>query len=59
VEGIESDSEAITKDIMALAVYSNQSYGQVYDMTPKERKLLADVLKEKADAEEKAIKSSR
>jgi hypothetical protein len=59
VEGIESDSEAITKDIMALAVYSNQPYGEIYDMSPRERRLLAKVLEEKAKAEEKAIKSSR
>jgi len=58
VEGIESNSKAIMKDIMALSVYSNQPYGEIYEMSPQERKVLAEVLKEKADAEAKAIKSA-
>lgn len=58
IGSIEKDSEAITKDILSLAVYSNQPYSEVYEMTPTERKVLAEVLKERARAEEDAIKSS-
>lgn len=58
VESIESESEAITKDVIALAVYSAQPYSEIYDMSPKERQVLAKVLKERAEAEEKAIKSA-
>jgi hypothetical protein len=59
VESIESDSEAITKDVIALAVYSNQPYSEIYNMDPRERKALAEVLKERAEAEERAIKGNR
>ena len=44
---------------MALAIYSNQPYSEVFQMAPKERKALSDVLKERSEAEAKAIKAAR
>jgi diadenosine tetraphosphate (Ap4A) HIT family hydrolase len=44
---------------MALAIYSNQPYSEIYQMAPKERKALANVLEEKANAEKKAMQAHR
>lgn len=44
---LEEESKAITEDIIGLAVYSGQSYDQMWNITHEERKIFLKVLKEK------------
>jgi 2-hydroxy-3-keto-5-methylthiopentenyl-1-phosphate phosphatase len=44
---LEEESKAITEDIIGLAIYSGQSYDQMWNITHEERKIFLKVLKEK------------
>ena len=48
---LEEESKAITEDIIGLAVYSGQSYDQMWNITHDERKIFLKVLKEKISLE--------
>jgi len=48
---LEEESKAITEDIIGLAVYSGQSYDQMWNITQEERKIFLKVLKEKISLE--------
>lgn len=44
---------------MTLAIVSNMSYDSIIEMSNDERNALADALKARAEAEEKAYKSAK
>lgn len=46
-------------DLMTLAIISNMSYDSIVEMSVDERQALAEALKLKAEAEEKAYKSAK
>lgn len=52
---LEKESKAITEDIITLAVYSNQSYEQMWYLSYEERSIFTRILKDKINLE-KGIK---
>ena len=44
---LESESKAITEDIVTLTIYSGQSYEQMWNISYDERQLFVKVLKDK------------
>jgi hypothetical protein len=52
---LENESKAITEDIITLAVYSNQSYEQMWYLSYEERSIFTRILKDKINLE-KGIK---
>jgi hypothetical protein len=44
---LESESKAITEDIVTIAVYSGQSYDQVWHLSSEEKDVFVKVLKDK------------
>ena len=53
---LEKESKAITEDIITLAVYSNQSYEQMWYLSYEERSIFTRILKDKINLE-KGIKT--
>lgn len=51
VDKYKSEADMITKTLMTLAVVSNIDYDTLLDMTPNERNILVEVIKEKRKAE--------
>lgn len=47
LNNLENESKAIIEDIVTLAVYSNQSYDQMWNISYDEKKIFLKVLKEK------------
>ena len=47
LKSLEQESKAITEDIVTLTVYSNQSYDQMWNLSPEEKEMFVKVLKQK------------
>ena len=47
LKDLETESKAITEDVVTIAVYSNQSYDQIWNLNSEEREIFVKVLKEK------------
>ena len=44
---LESESKAITEDVVTLTIYSGQSYEQMWNISFEERQLFVKILKDK------------
>lgn len=44
---LESESKAITEDVVTLTIYSGQSYEQMWNISYDERQLFVKILKDK------------
>jgi len=51
LRSLEDESKAIIEDIVGLAVYSNQDYDQMWNITAEERRIFLKVLKDKISLE--------
>jgi hypothetical protein len=47
LNGLEKESKAIIEDIATLAIYSGQSYDQLWQLSHDERKIFVKILKDK------------
>lgn len=47
LNNLEAETKAIIEDIATLAIYSGQSYDQLWQLTTDERKIFAKILKDK------------
>jgi hypothetical protein len=47
LKSLDQESKAIIEDIATLALYSNQSYNELWHMTYEERKIFSSVLQTK------------
>lgn len=47
LNSLEAETKAIIEDIVTLAVYSNQSYDQMWNISYDEKKIFLKVLREK------------
>lgn len=47
LKNLEQESKAITEDIITLTVYSNQSYDQMWNISPEEKEMFVKILKQK------------
>jgi hypothetical protein len=47
LNSLETETKAIIEDIATLAIYSGQSYDQLWNLTADERKIFANILKDK------------
>lgn len=55
LKGLEDESKAITEDIITLTIYSNQSYDQMWNISPEEKEMFVKILKQKINLD-KGIK---
>lgn len=55
LKSLEEESKAITEDVVTIAVYSGQSYDQVWHLSYEEKDLFVKVLKQKINLD-KGIK---
>jgi len=53
--GLEKESKALIEDIATLAIYSNQSYDSLWNLTLDERVIFTKIIKDKISLE-KGIK---
>lgn len=47
LDSLEKESEAIIEDIATLAIYSGQSYDQIWALSYDERKIFLKILRDK------------
>jgi len=47
LNSLEKESKAIIEDIATLAIYSGQSYGDLWNLSAEERKIFVKILKDK------------
>jgi hypothetical protein len=47
LKSLEAESKAIIEDVATLAIYSGQSYDQLWNMSYDEKKIFLKILKEK------------
>ena len=47
LKSLENESKAIIEDIATLALYGNQSYNEIWNMTYEEREIFSKVLQTK------------
>jgi len=47
LKSLEQDTKAIIEDIASLAIYSGQSYNDLWNLTYDERKIFTNILKDK------------
>jgi len=47
LDSLEKESKAITEDIVTMAVYSGQSYNDLWNLSFEEKKIFLKVLKDK------------
>ncbi len=47
LKSLEAESNAIIEDVATLAIYSGQSYDQLWNMSYDEKKIFLKILKEK------------
>jgi len=47
LNSLEAETKALIEDIVTLAVYSNQSYDQMWNISYDEKKIFLKVLREK------------
>jgi len=47
LNSLEKESKAIIEDVATLAIYGNQSYDQIWNMTHDEKTIFTKVLREK------------
>jgi hypothetical protein len=47
LKSLEEESKAIIQDIATLAIYSNQSYNDMWNISPEEKDIFVKILKDK------------
>lgn len=47
LKSLEAETKAITEDVATLAIYSGQSYNQMWNITHEEKRIFLKILKEK------------
>lgn len=57
LDSLDKESKAIIEDVVTIAVYSGQSYDQLWNITPDERNIFVKVLKDKINLD-RGIKPS-
>ncbi len=58
LDNLDKESKALIEDIATLAIYSGQSYEQVWNLTHEEKRIFLKVLKEKISID-KGIKPTQ
>jgi hypothetical protein len=58
LNNLDKESKALIEDIATLAIYSGQSYEQVWNLTHEEKRIFLKVLKEKISID-KGIKPTQ
>jgi hypothetical protein len=58
LSNLDKESKALIEDIATLAIYSGQSYEQVWNLTHEEKRIFLKVLKEKISID-KGIKPTQ
>jgi 2-hydroxy-3-keto-5-methylthiopentenyl-1-phosphate phosphatase len=58
LDNLDKESKALIEDIATLAIYSGQSYEQVWNLTHDEKRIFLKVLKEKISID-KGIKPTQ
>lgn len=58
LNNLDKESKALIEDIATLAIYSGQSYEQIWNLTHEEKRIFLKVLKEKISID-KGIKPSQ
>ncbi len=58
LNNLDKESKALIEDIATLAIYSGQSYEQIWNLTHDEKRIFLKVLKEKISLD-KGIKPSQ
>lgn len=58
LDNLDKESKALIEDIATLAIYSGQSYEQVWNFTHEEKRIFLKVLKEKISID-KGIKPTQ
>lgn len=58
LKSLDRETKAIIEDIATLAIYSGQSYDELWRLTADERKIFVNILKDKINAE-RGIKSKQ
>lgn len=58
LDNLDKESKALIEDIATLAIYSGQSYEQIWNLTHEEKRIFLKVLKEKISID-KGIKPTQ